>query len=59
MEKVHYFIISLYLVTIIKKTNVGTSMIKNVLYFVYHISYVKNIDKVDYLIISLCLKKRK
>ena len=33
MDKVYYFIISLYLVTIIKKTNVEASMIKNVFYF--------------------------
>ena len=37
MDKAYYLIISLYLVTIIKKTSVGTLLIKNVVYFEYHI----------------------
>ena len=37
MDKAHYFIISVYLGTIIKKENDETSMLKNVSYFEYHI----------------------
>ena len=46
MDKVDYFVIWLYLVPIIKKTNAETLIIKKVLYFKYHISWVKNIDKI-------------
>ena len=46
MDKLLYMIISLYLVTMIKKTNIETSMIKNVLCFEYHIQSVKNMDKI-------------
>ena len=55
MDKVHYLIMLLYLITIINKTNVKTSIIKNVFYFEYHISRVKNMDKVHSLIMSLYL----
>ena len=55
MDKDYYLIISLALVTIIKKKNVQTSMIKNVFYFESQIKSVKNMDKVYYLIISLDL----
>ena len=37
MKKVFYLIILLDLLTIIKKTNVEMSMIKNVFYFEHHI----------------------
>ena len=50
MDKVLYLIISLYLVTIIKKANVETSKIKNAFCFEYQLKWVKNMDKVYYLI---------
>ena len=55
MDWVYYLIISLDLVTLIKKKNVQTSMIKNVFYFEYHIQSVKSMNKIHYLIILLYL----
>ena len=55
MDHVYYLIILFDLVTSIKKTNVETSMIKNGFLYEYHISSVKNKNKIHYLIISLYL----
>ena len=53
MDKVYYLLISFYLAITIKKTDVQTSMKKNVFDFEYHIEFVKNMHTVYYLIISL------
>ena len=55
MDKIYYFIFSLYLGNKTKKTNVETSLIKNVFYVEYYKKWVKNMYKVYYLIISLYL----